>query len=104
MEEVRKKKVKKSKKLQIVGFIICGLQAIASVVLFIQAMKLNVLPDKYIVAIALVLFVLAAAMTGLQFPKKTRLLGCILSGLFLSCLLSAMFILAGHIWCLMELR
>ena len=82
MEEVRKKKVKKSKKLQIVGFIICGLQAIASVVLFIQAMKLNVLPDKYIVAIALVLFVLAAAMTGLQFPKKTRLLGCILSGLF----------------------
>lgn len=24
MEEVRKKKVKKSKKLQIVGFIICG--------------------------------------------------------------------------------
>ena len=45
-------------------------------------MKLNVLPDKYIVAIALVLFVLAAAMTGLQFPKKTRLLGCLLSGLF----------------------
>ena len=82
MEEVRKKKVKKSKKLQIVGFIICGLQAIASVVLFIQAMKLNVLPDKYIMAIALVLFVLAASMTGLQFPKKTRLLGCILSGLF----------------------
>ena len=36
MEEVRKKKVKKSKKLQIVGFIICGLQAIASVVLFIR--------------------------------------------------------------------
>ena len=82
MAEIRRKKVRKSKKLQIVGFIICGLQAIASVVLFIQAMKLNVLPDKYIMAIALVLFVLAASMTGLQFPKKTRLLGCILSGLF----------------------
>ena len=80
MEEVqRKKKSRKSKKLQLAGFIGCGLLIVVSVVLIVQAMRLNVLPDKYIAALAVVLFVLAAAMAGLQFPKKTRLLGCILS-------------------------
>ena len=66
MEEVqRKKKSRKSKKLQLAGFIGCGLLIVVSVVLIVQAMRLNVLPDKYIAALAVVLFVLAAAMAGL---------------------------------------
>lgn len=80
MEEVqRKKKSRKSKKIQLAGFIGCGLLVIASVVLVVQVMRLNVLPDKYIAALAAVLFVLAAAMTGLQFPKRTRIFGGVIS-------------------------
>lgn len=80
MEEVqRKKKNIKNKKIQITGFALCGLLVIASVVLIVLTMRLNVLPDKYIAAAAAVLFVLAAAMVGLQFLKKTRIAGCILS-------------------------
>lgn len=79
MAEVRRKKIRKSKKIQIVGFVLCGLLVIASVILVILAMRLNVLPDQYIAAVTAVLLILAAAMVGLQFPKKTRILGCILS-------------------------
>lgn len=81
--ERRKKKSKKSRKIQMIGFVINAAQIIASIVLVVLAMRLNVLPDKYIIAAGIAVAVVDFIMVGLQFPKKFRILGCVLSGILL---------------------
>lgn len=81
MEEVRRKKVEKNKKHKIIGMSIAGLQLIASAVLVILVMRLDVLPNKYLLPVIAVLLLLVAGVCAMQFFKKAWLAGWIISGL-----------------------
>ena len=78
----RRKKKKHSKVLRAAGLCINALQVVASAVLLILMMQLNVLPVRYTGAVIGLTIFLAILMILMQFPRKTRLAGCILSGIF----------------------
>lgn len=83
-DRIRRKKTDiNKKKWRIIGFSAAAVQLVISVILTIYVLNLNILPDKYLVLIFMMLVILVAITACAQIPKKTRIggliFGCIVS-------------------------
>jgi len=77
----RKKTDISRRKWRIAGFILAGIQLLVSVILGIQIMRLNVLPEKYLIPLLAVLIIFVAVTVCTQFSKKTRIGGLVFGGI-----------------------